>query len=492
MKPDYLFVNQDEIFTPSFIQTKDTIFGNATFVTQKAFQELAFNAKKFPKKFLKLLNAYAIVAPNSINPTEKTIFEFEDGLPIPMGVESPNSLIVGPSGVGKTSKFTLPLLFDSVRNGRSNVLVCTGGNQSISQALTVVKKAGGEKSKTYVFDLRKTFPYNPFIDLVSFRAASVFWESIAKIVGAGCRDESAWVYNQATENLAHLTKFFIIRGYSLHYLRKTVLSGSYEDVLQHQVDGGVLTAFVKSLKIDNRNSDTVQSTMREMTAWIDIHSGVFEYPSFSFYQFVKNGGNIIVNLPIHLLDVLKPYVTAMIGQLVNIFDLVSNESATGCIPHQTVINLDELATCPLSGFTSLLHVNRKQGWSVAGGCQSVSQIHEIFGQNANTILAGFQSKICLPQSDHITATYFSNCSGKASMITPEFLRSKNGFIQGDRGVISQRQLFLDSDITAPKKHPLLGQPSLVITPELIYQAYITSIFDHGLFNFSENNFVSVL
>lgn len=481
MKNDYLFVKQEEIFTPSFIQTKDTIYGNAKFVTKKDFEELDSKSKKNPTNFINLLTAYAIVAPNDTT-SEKKIYHFEKGLPIKMGIDLPNALIVGPSGIGKTSMFNIPLLFDSVRKGNSNVMVVTGGSNAINQACQVIQKAGGDTP--IIFDLSKNFPYDPLNDLDSERKIAMFWDTVVKIIASSCRDDSAWVYNQVIENLIDLSKRIKTRNLTICDLRRIIISGNYDNILLKKMDGP-LASFARSLKNENRNSDTAQNTMREVTTWIDFHNVSFSHPSFSWLKFVENGGNVIINIPGSLNSVLKPYLTGIISNLVNVFDEISNSADTGSIPYKTIINIDELAICPLQAFTDLLHVNRKQGWCVAAGVQSIGQIEAIFKGNANSLLAGFQTKLAI-SPDPFSAKYFSELSGKASMISPEVIKVDGEFIIGERGTIVPRNLFLDTDINSPTPHPILGAPVLVISPPLVYQAYLSSIYQHGGFQFSNS------
>lgn len=460
MKDDYLFVKQDEIFTPSFIQTKNTIYGNAKFVTQKNFENLDSKAKKKPNNFINLLTAYGIVAPNG-KTCEKRIYHFEKGLPLQMGIDLPNALIVGPSGIGKSSIFNYPILFDSVRKDNSNVMVVTGGSNAINQACQVIEKAGG-KSPT-VFDLLKGFPYDPLNDLDCERALASFWETVVKIVASSGRDDSAWVYNQCVENLIDLSVRIKKQKLSISDLRTIIISGNYDGILMKN-DQGPLASFNRSLKNENRNADTGQNAMRELTSWIDFHNTVgFLNASFSWKNFVLNGGNVIINIPGSLNVILKPYITGIISNLVHVFDEISNNSETGSIPHKTLINIDELASCPLPGFTELLHLNRKQGWSVVAGVQSIAQIETLFRGNSTSVLAGFQTKLAI-SPDPYSAKYFSDITGRTSMISPEVIKVDGQFIIGDRGTIAARNLFVETDLTSPTPHPLLGAPCLVVSP----------------------------
>jgi hypothetical protein len=478
-----LFPESIPLASPNAIWIAGGPLGGSRLATRKELVMLVDAAQRHPDRYVRLLQAYGIG-----HDPKASVIDF-GGLPIPLGLDSPNLLFFGRSGSGKTQKGTLPVGLDCIRLGHSIVYVNIKGPRQ-TEILRRFARAFGREDEVIVLSPAKP-DRSVGCTLVEGCEDITRAKELASSMGppprSGDRD---WDRDQAKEWLQHsihaVCKDNLPSARNLLEIRKVVLSGDYLGFAAKHPDHPVLKGFAEYDRSGNLNAGTVRQAITELTDLID-HSSVFlSRDEFRFSGFSKKGGIVIIEIDQSDIRTLRPIVTMLLSQLVGSFQRVACASSTGGLPHKTVVIVDELiASGKIPGLVECLHTCREQNFSFVAGVQSISQIAGIYGEDSVAVLDGFQSQIALADGlDPNTARYFSERSGIGTIALPSVVDStdEDSSVSSRNWQMMARPALLPSDIQFPNRHPIFGLPATVLlgdgkTP--MFQAYLTPAHQDG-------------
>lgn len=464
--------------------------GNSRLASTQELLALKRDARENPDNYVRLLSTYAIAH----NP-KPTIVDMGP-LAVPMGVDSPNIAVVGRAGSGKTQSVTLPAALHAIRSGWSMVYINIKGKKQTRLLRQLAKCCGraGEVQLISPLKLDRTLGTTCLEGCSSLSKAN---EVAACIVATAARrsryGEGAWCYNQAQEWLQHAIAAICTdlppSRRNLNELRDVVLAGDYEKFADAHPDFPVLERFAGQASGGNRNTETVMATISECTAFIEEIRAFLSKDEVSFERFAQHGGCIIVEIDQAEIKRLRPIVTLLLGKVISSLQRAANADPRGCIRNKTVVIIDELiASGPIPGLAEALHTCRELGFSFIAGAQALSQLANIYADEAQAVLDGFQTQIAFGGGlDWGTAEHFSRRTGVGTMALPGIQESVEGDGNGDitfsrQWQMAPRPMLLPSEIASPQPHPLLGMPVTIIagdgkTPP--FQAYLTPSHAEG-------------
>lgn len=460
--------------------------GNSRRATSKDFERLKKMVKRNGNNFVQLLHSYAIAHNPAPEPVDM------GRLPLPLGTDSPNLLVFGRSGSGKTQSVTIPAARHALENGWSMVYVNVKGVKQTRLLRRLAKQYGRCAQTMAPTKLDRTLACSLIEGCSSLSMAKVVAEGIVATAARKSRDgEGAWAYNQAEEWIQHSVAAICSdlpkSQRSLVEIRKVVQSSSYKDFADQHPSFPVLQRFARYVAEGNKNAETITATIAECTAFIDEIEEFLSKNEFSFASFAQKGGVLIVEIDQADVRRLRPFVTLFLTRLKSSLQRAANSSATGQLSNKTVFIIDELiASGPVPGLAEDLHTCRELNFGFIAGAQSISQLATIYGYEAQAVLDGFQTQIAIAGGlDEVTAEHFSRRSGVASIALPAV--HEPGEPDGDLAVsrnwqLSSRPVFLPSEIACPTEHPELGMPATIIvgdgkTPA--FQAYLTPCYQNG-------------
>lgn len=463
--------------------------GSSRLASTQELLALKRASRAAPEDYMRLLSAYAIAH----NP--KPAIVDMGPLPIPMGVDSPNVLAVGRTGSGKTQAVTLPSALHVLRSGWSMLYINVKGKKQ-TRLLRRLAKSYGRAD-----DFQLISPLKPDRTLATTclegcsRLPTANEVAACMVANAAPRarlGEGAWCYNQAQEWLQHAIAAICTdlppARRNLNELRRVVLAGDYERFAKAHPCFPVLERFADHVRAGNRNTDTVIATISECTVFIDEIPEFLSVNEVSFHKFARHGGCIIVEIDQADIKRLRPIVTLLLGKAISSLQREANSSSRGCVPHKTVIIIDELiASGPVPGLAEALHTCRELGFSFIAGAQALSQLVNIYADEAPAVLDGFQTQIAFGGGlDWGTAEHFSRRTGIGTMALPALQEP----VDGNDGVnftrrdwqLAARPMLLPSEIASPQPHPFLGMPVTVLSGDgktSPYQAYLTPSHAEG-------------
>ncbi len=479
----------DPIASPGIAPMSSGPYGRARLAGSREIANLMERERRSPERFLRLLSACAVG--HDPHPAMVSC----EALPIPMGQDSPNCLIIGRSGAGKTQKGTLPAVGDAIASGHAVVYLNVKGNRQ-TRIVRKLAEASGRQDEVRLLAPRKPGRTLGFTAIEGCKDTAEAGEVARCMVSAVARNsrsgEGAWAYNQAQEFISHAIAAICTdlpaERQTLPELRQVVIGGNYKAFADAHPRFPVLAKFARYHDNGNHNGGTIAATIGEATAFIDESVACLSANELRLTDFASVGGILVLEVDEHDVERLETFCTIALRRLVSTFQQVASVSPTGALPNKTVIVIDELAAAgPIPGISTALHTCRERGFCIFAGVQSVPQIHAIYGAHAESVLAGFQSQIALGGGlDAATAEYLSRKSGTTTIAVPGFVER---FVNDDTVAESQswtlapRPLLLPGDIANPPRHSRLGIPATFLlgdgTPP--FQAYLRAAYEDDCF-----------
>lgn len=482
---DWVFPPGVPIAGPNAKWIQNGPLGSSRLANSAELKKLVGLADSRPNDYLRLLPAFAIGHDPQPSPVYMGQF------PVPLGLNSPNLLVFGRSGSGKTQKVTLPAGFHAISEGWSILYINIKGRRQTHWLRQFAHRSGRHSEVTVLSPRQASLTTGCTLlegchDLT--RAKELAAIMVAAVAGTSRRGEGAWSYNQAEEwiqsYLNAISQDLPPEDRTLMQLRKVVLAGSYVQCAQDHPNHPVLKRFAVSYESGNQNTNTIASTISEATAFIDDVPQFLSDDGFRCERFAQEGGIVILEIDQADIKSLRTLVTLILARTMGCLQRESCQSATGQVPNKTVIIIDELmSTEAFPGLHECLHTCREQNFCFIAGTQSISQLATMFGDDWMAVLDGFQTQIAMGSGlDPFTARHFSERSGIGTIALPSLNDPENhdGDIVTANWQLIPRAPLLPSDITAAIPHPELGVPATVLlgdgsTP--MFQVYLTPTYE---------------
>jgi type IV secretory pathway TraG/TraD family ATPase VirD4/ribosomal protein L7/L12 len=482
------FRSTDEIATPGIRTLPKGPYGNARLATRKELLGLAQAAARNPENYIQLFEAHAIAHDPQVSVATL------EGLTIPFGKDSPNLLVVGRSGAGKTQKVIFPAACHAIREGWSMVYINIKGKSQTRLLRKLADAYDRAKEVTLVAPQKP----NRTIGWTAIEGCSKLSEAgdvAACLVGNAASTsrfgEGAWAYNQAEEWLQHAIAAVCSDNpknrRNLWEIRKVVLSGEYSAFAAEHPDYEVLAKFGRYVTNGNKNAETITATISEATSFIDEVAPFLSKPELNLDRFVDSGGILIVEIDEYAVKKLRTVIALFLSRILATIQRKACDSPSGQLPHKTVVLIDELAASgPIYGLDTSLHTCRERRYGFIAGVQSISQIPAIYGKDTDVVLSGFQSQVVLSGGLDIgSAEYFCRRSGVTTIAVPSAIEepdAQSNTMVAHGWTLAPRSLLLPADIHSAQEHHLLGAPATVFlgdgkTPP--FQAYLTAAHDVG-------------
>lgn len=483
------FRSPEEMPTPGTRNIPDGPFGNARLASRKELLDLWEAAEKNPEEYVQLFETHAMA-----HDPQVSALKF-DGLAVPLGKDSPNLLVVGRAGAGKTQKVIFPAACHAIREGWSMVYINIKGKSQTHLVRKMAEAYKRDREITLLAPLKpdRTVAWTALEGCEDLAKAG---EVAAVLVGNAAATsrfgEGAWAYNQAEEWLCHAIAA-ICRDNpkeqrTLWEVRKVILTGEFASFADEHPDFPVLAKFARYVNSANKNADTITATISEATSFIDEIAPFLAKPELNLDKFVERGGLLVVEIDEYSIKKLRPVIALFLSRLLATIQRKACDSPTGQLPNKTVILIDELAASgPIYGLDVSLHTCRERRYAFIAGVQSIAQIPAIYDKDADVVLSGFQSQIALSGGLDIgSAEYFSRRSGITTIAIPSTIdepepQHQNSMV-AHGWTLAVRPLLLPGDIHSAKKHPLFGSPATVFLGDgqvPPFQAYLTSAHEVG-------------
>jgi hypothetical protein len=243
-------------------------------------------------------------------------------------------------------------------------------------------------------------------------------------------------------------------------------------------------AFVDLARSGSQNADTIMSELSmRLQAWDlqAIRSTTF-FDEINIEKIIKEPTLFVIELRESELKMLRPLANVVVVELLRYLTKYAEECPGQTLPRPVGLVIDEFASAlgRLPDIHIKLNTLRSRNVSIVAAIQSIGQIKGNYGEDWESVLSGFSTKIFMPSLDFMDSEWASKESGVMTIryrttskghnrkITENFA-SKNA---GSNEQLQQRQVLTPGEIGRPP-----GNQATFFMPETpVFQGHLTPFY----------------
>jgi type IV secretory pathway TraG/TraD family ATPase VirD4 len=323
-------------------------------------------------------------------------------------------ITIGNPGSGKSQSIILPILADSMHDGEC--LIVTDPQGELKHQVCDFARVTGHV--VIVHD--PTDKASPRFNLVEGVTTISNARALAEVLLPSSGINDFWAGSARALLAACMIRYGTI-GQIVEKLGK--LEELIADLERENDDARFLVSdFIQAAKDAPKQAAGVTATiMRALDAWADSTvRGSTSASDFQAAVAVKSKQPVVILLSCPGRDrrALAPYLGAVLTKLLLDLDSIGEKIPGGALPRPLKFILEEFpALGNLSVIVEQANLVRKRRISFLLACQTVGQLHNIYGKDgAATLLAGMATQIIFGGADKETAAYFSSLAGNQTKV----------------------------------------------------------------------------
>ncbi|RME59416.1 MAG: hypothetical protein D6780_05135 [Candidatus Dadabacteria bacterium] len=337
-------------------------------------------------------------------------------------------LIVAKTGSGKTTKLILPVLYNDCLDKERSTVVIDSKPEMWSKLANFTRK------------------YNPDKEIVLFNpldtVRSLSWNIVSKIENDTDAKLIANTIIMATDNPAAKSDSPFFRNNALAILN-AIMVGLLHDPeetlsmprVHELVQSGMkplcdwleahphalrnTRTFVELARSGSQNADTIMSELgMRLSAW-DLHAirATTAFSEFDLETLVEKPTLFIVELRESEIEMLRPMANVIVVEILRFLTKRAESCKGHSLPRPVGLVIDEFASSlgRLPDIHVKLNTLRSRNVSIVASIQSIAQIKANYGDDADSVLAGFSTKIFMPALDIQDAEWASKETGNMTI-----------------------------------------------------------------------------
>jgi len=382
-------------------------------------------------------------------------------------------LIVAKTGGGKTTKLILPILYNDCLSPVRSTIVIDSKPEMWSKLANLTKKYCPEKEilRFSPLDTEKSLSWNILAKVEDDTDCKLIADTIVRATDLpGAKHDSPFFRNNALSVLNGIMVGLLDDQkagkdeLSMPRVHQIVHSGNkaLADWLEAHPSALRFTkAFVELVRSGSQNADTVVSELAmRVNAW-DIKSvqATTWKNEIDLEVLVKKPTLFIVEFKESELEMLRPLANVITVELMRFLTKYAEKQPKVTLPRPVSLVIDEFASAigKLPDIHVKLNTMRSRNISIVAAIQSVAQIKANYENFADSVIAGFSTKIFMPPLDlpdaemaskdtgQMTIRYSTKSSGTNRKII-EWFASKNYNVQEQ---VQQRPVLTPDEIGRP-------------------------------------------
>ena len=357
-------------------------------------------------------------------------------LVIPRGERNRHILVIAKTGGGKTTKLILPILYDDCLDPERSTIVLDSKPEMWRKLAAMTKKYNPDKN---------ILLFNP-LDV----ARSMSWNILGKIEDDTDCKLIANTIIMATDQPSAKSDSPFFRNNALAILN-SVMVGLLNDKndtlcmprIHELVQSGMKNlcdwleahphalrntrAFVELARSGSQNADTIMSELSmRLSAWDlpDIRATT-AMNELDLEEVVKKPTLFIIELRESEVEMLRPMANVIVVELLRFLTKYAERCPGVTLPRPVGLVIDEFASAlgRLPDIHVKLNTLRSRNVSIVASIQSIAQIKANYSEHADSVLAGFSTKVFIPNLDIQDAEWASKETGQ---MTIRFQTSSTG------------------------------------------------------------------
>ena len=349
-------------------------------------------------------------------------------LTIPSDERNRHILTIAKTGSGKTTRLILPILYNDCLCPHRSTIV-------IDSKPEMWRKLAGMTAK-----------YNPKKNIILFnpldRARSLSWNILSKIEDDTDAKLIANTIIMATENKSAKADSPFFRNNALMLLN-SIMVGLLHDPneklsmprVHELVQSGMKPlcdwleahphayrnsrTFVELARSGSQNADTIMSELgMRLSAWdlVAIRATTFT-DEIDLEDLIQKPSLFIVELRESELEMLRPMANVIVIEILRYLTKRAENCPGTKLPRPVGLVIDEFASAlgRLPDIHVKLNTLRSRNVSIVAAIQSIAQVKANYGEDADSVLAGFSTKILMPALDIQDSEWASKETGQMTI-----------------------------------------------------------------------------
>jgi type IV secretion system protein VirD4 len=391
-------------------------------------------------------------------------------LTIPRNERNRHILMVAKTGSGKTTSLILPVLYDDCLNTERSTIVIDSKPEMWDKLANLTAKYNPGKNILLFnpLDTMRSLSWNILGKIEDDTDAKLIANTIimatdqptAKSDSPFFRNNALAILNSIMVGLLHDPKETL----SMPRVHELVQSGMkpLSDWLEaHPHALRNTRTFVELARSGSQNADTIMSELSmRLSAWdLQAIRATTEANELNVQDIIDKPTLFIVELRESELEMLRPMANVIVVELLRFLTKYAERCPGTALPRPVGFVIDEFASAlgRLPDIHVKLNTLRSRNISIVAAIQSIAQVKANYSEHADSVLAGFSTKIFMPnldqqdgewaskESGQMTIRFQTNSTGSNRKMI-EFFASKNDSIQEQ---VQQRPVLTPDEIAKP-------------------------------------------
>lgn len=337
-------------------------------------------------------------------------------------------LAVSKTGGGKTTKLITPILYNDVMSKNRSVIILDSKPEMWAQLAGLVKKYNPSK-KILLFnplDLERSLSWNILSKIEDDTDAKLIANTIIMATdNPSSKADSPFFRNNALAVLNALMVGLLNdpnETLSMPRVHELVQSGreglcswleAHPDAIRNT------RAFVDLVRSGSQNADTILSELSMRISQWDLKAirATTAFDELDLEQLILEPTILIVELRESELEMLRPMANVIIVEILRFLTKYAEKCPKVTLPRPVGLVIDEFASAlgRLPDIHVKLNTLRSRNISIVAAIQSTAQVKANYGDDADSVLAGFTSKIFMPPLDMVDAEWASKETGQMTI-----------------------------------------------------------------------------
>jgi len=345
-------------------------------------------------------------------------------LVIPNEERNRHILVIAKTGSGKTTRAILPVLFeDCLCPDRSTIVI--DSKPEMWDKLAGLTQKHNPKKKILLFnplDLSRSLSWNILAKIETDTDAKLIANTIIMATdNPTARADSPFFRNSALQLLNSMMVGLLSDSQEVlsmprvHELLNSGMGNLCDWIEAHTEALRNSKTFVDLARSGSQNADTILSELStRLAAWdLKVIREATSLDQLDLETLITEPTLLIIELRESELEMLRPLANVIVIEILRFLTKRAEQCPGQTLPRPVSIVIDEFASAlgRLPDIHVKLNTLRSRNVSVVAAIQSISQIKANYEKDADSVLAGFNTKIFMPALDFQDAEWASKETG---------------------------------------------------------------------------------
>ena len=440
-------------------RSNDNELGSADFATAKQL-----------KRWLAPGNKYDTILPCADLRGSGGILVKNGNLVVPIGERNRHMLIVAKTGSGKTTKLVLPIVYaDCVCPHRSTIIIdskaemwskCAAMTQKLNPQKRVILFNPLDKYRSLSWNILAKIENDTDCKLIANSVIMATDEPSAKQDSPFFRNSALQVLNAMMVGILHDPEERLSMP-RIHELLNLGMLKLCDWLEAHPHAARTTRSFIELARSGSQNADTIMSELSmRIQAWdLTTIRATTYFDEIDIETIVREPTLFIVELRESELKMLRPLANVVVVELLRYLTKFAEECPGQTLPRPVGLIIDEFASAlgRLPDIHIKLNTLRSRNVSIVAAIQSIGQLKGNYGEDWESVLSGFSTKIFMPSLDYMDSEWASKESGTMTIRYRTATKGNNRKItenfanrnSGSNEQIQQRQVLTPGEVGRP-------------------------------------------